>query len=76
VTTSASVTIRRAFPGRSGRRSSAVQNTAMSSRSRSASIEALPWVGGRHYRAPPTSTLLLMSPSYRLAHSEPWKRLI
>jgi hypothetical protein len=53
-----------------------VQNTAMSSRSRSASIEALPRVGGRHYRAPPTSSLLLMSPSYRLAHSEPWKRLI
>src|SRR4051795_12835291 len=41
-TTSASVILRRAFSARSGRRSSAVQNTAISSRSRSASIVA-PW---------------------------------
>jgi hypothetical protein len=44
-------------------RSSAVQNTAMSSRSRSASIEA-PRVGAGEI-APPTSTLLLMSPAPR-----------
>src|SRR5215212_8215428 len=42
VTTSASVTLRRAFLLRHGRRSSAVANTAVSSRSRSASIVALP----------------------------------
>ena len=41
VTTSASVTLRLAFFGLSGRRSSAVANTAISSRSRSASIVAL-----------------------------------
>ena len=40
VTTSASVTLRLAFLARSGRRSSAVANTAVSSRSRSASIVA------------------------------------
>jgi hypothetical protein len=40
-TTSASVNLRRAFFFLSGRRSSAVQNTAVSSRSRSASIVAL-----------------------------------
>ena len=40
VTTSASVTIHRAFLARSGRRSSAVQKTAVRSRSRSASIVA------------------------------------
>ncbi len=44
VTTSASVTMRLAFVPGLGSRSSAVQNTAMSSRSRSASIEA-PRVG-------------------------------
>jgi hypothetical protein len=41
VTTSASVILRLAFAARLGRRSSAVQNTAISSRSRSATIEAL-----------------------------------
>jgi hypothetical protein len=45
VTTSASVTLRLAFFLRHGRRSSAVANTAVSSRSRSASIVA-PWVDG------------------------------
>ena len=40
VTTSASVRIRLAFFAGSGRRSSAVQNTAISNRSRSASIVA------------------------------------
>jgi len=40
VTTSASVKLRRAFFLALGRRSSAVQNTVMSSRSRSASIVA------------------------------------
>jgi hypothetical protein len=40
VTTSASVKLLRAFPGFLGRRSSAVQNTEVSSRSRSASIVA------------------------------------
>lgn len=41
VTTSASVSLLRAFFLLSGRRSSAVQNTAVSNRSRSASIVAL-----------------------------------
>ena len=52
VATSASVRLRRAFFAFSGRRSSAVQNTAVSSRSRSASIVALLWVDGadRHRR--------------------------
>jgi hypothetical protein len=43
VTTSASVTIRLAFFLQRGRRSSAVQNTTVSSRSRSASIVARPF---------------------------------
>src|SRR3954464_963710 len=45
VMTSASVILRRAFFARLGRRSSAVTNTAVSRRSRSASIVA-PWVDG------------------------------
>jgi hypothetical protein len=40
-----------AFPGRLGRRSSAVQNTAISSRSRSASIEAPLWSSVRESTA-------------------------
>src|SRR5436189_1395522 len=60
VTTSASVILRRAFSAPQGRRSSAVQNTAISSRSRSASIVA-PWVDGaiRHRRLRPAALCLL-----------------
>src|SRR5215207_10614750 len=62
VTTSASVILRLAFSARQGRRSSAVQNTAMSSRSRSASIVA-PGVDGaiRHRRLRPAALCLLRS---------------
>ena len=60
VTTSASVTLRAAFCLLSGRRSSAVTNTVVSSWSRSASIEA-PWVGDayEHRRLRPSCSLLL-----------------
>src|SRR4051794_31764604 len=54
VTTSASVTLRLAFLALLGRRSSAVQNTAMRSKSRSASIVAPR--GRRRTETPPTST--------------------
>jgi len=47
VTTSASVTLLRAFFLASGRKSSAVQNTAVSSRSRSAGI-AVPFGSTEH----------------------------
>ncbi len=50
VTTSASVSLLRAFFFLSGRRSSAVQNTAVSNRSRSASILALLGSGCDRYR--------------------------
>ena len=67
VTTSASVTLLAAFFGRCGRRSSAVTNTVVSSRSRSASIVASMVDGA--YWAPPTSTLLRTNPRTR---PPPW----
>src|SRR5512144_2966455 len=74
VTTSASVTLRLALLRLQGRRSSAVANTAVSNRSRSASIVALPRVDGDN-RAPPTSTcarilrLAEVPPGYRPSDS-------
>jgi len=53
VTASASLTLRAALFWRSGSRSSAVTNTVLSSRSRSASTRGPHRVGGWPYRAPP-----------------------
>src|SRR5215218_9636895 len=70
VTTSASVTLRLAFLARSGRRSSAVANTAVRSKSRSASIVA-PWVDGENYV---TDRLRLLLTQRLPTTHQPWNQ--
>jgi hypothetical protein len=67
-----SVMPRAALSGRCGRRSSAVTNTVVSSRSRSASIVAPRVDGAISIRAPPTSTYCLMNPSSPRPPRRPW----
>jgi hypothetical protein len=67
-----SVMLRAALSGRCGRRSSAVTNTVVSSRSRSASIVAPRVDGAISIRAPPTSTYCLMNPSSPRPPRRPW----
>src|SRR5215217_7256165 len=78
VTTSASVTLRLAFLARSGRRSSAVANTAVRSKSRSASIVA-PRVDGENYGTDRLRLLLtkrLPRPSGRgINHLARWRHV-